>query len=265
MRQSTFRTASRFCHQPRVEGADLFSTYSFIGYTAAVCQRLHPSRIGWRGVATLDEPCAPCIPAISSSPFLNRRLSWPCDDVPKDDWSHWTCEVSEEDANWARKQVDHRTPTQELGVGLNNAVLDFLLTWALRSRRNGSLEFHHTMMIHTKETKKSMKPWITRVNNRLASMQSAIFEGRVWAMEHGQNYLMNWKSGMTQNSFKMGRSGALPSIDDVFAQLKLLMSHRRGNTYSGPMWPTFHPKKPTKKQEKRGVKTSTTTCIPKAR
>ena len=60
-------------------------------------------------------------------------------------------------------------------------------------------------------------------------MQSAIFEGRVWAMEHGQKLLDELEERYDSEFVQKwdASRGTAPSIDDVFAQLKLLMSHRR--------------------------------------
>ena len=101
------------------EFLDLFSTYSFIGYTATPFANvfIHPESDG-----VVSQHSGRTLRTLYPSDFI---LALPEPEgylglatmFPEDDWSHWTCEVSEEDADWARKQVDHRTPTQELGWG----------------------------------------------------------------------------------------------------------------------------------------------------
>lgn len=216
----------------------VFENYSFIGYTATPFANvfIHPNSDGVRSEFTGE-----LLPTLYPNDFI-LALPEPRGYLGlqtmfgEDDWSHWTCEVEEEDAAWARKQVDHRLPSQELGQGLNNAVMDFLLTWALRSIRSDSMEFHHTMMVHTKETKVSMKPWITRVTNRLRSMQDAISSGRAIAMAHGKK-LLDDLGARYQSEFVSKwdqERGDPPSEKEVFNRLKTLFRKR---TKDRARWP----------------------------
>ena len=94
------------------------------------------------------------------------------------EWGHWVSEVGDEEAQYIRRLTDKTSRSQELQPGIEDAIMDFILTWALRMDREGNSNFHHTMLVHTKETQETMHPLVFRISNKLRSWTHAIQAGK---------------------------------------------------------------------------------------
>lgn len=67
---------------------------------------------------------------------------------------------------WQVTDDEHAPPTKELPDSLIDALIDYLLTTAARRVRNEETK-HHSMLVHTKYTKKSMHPLSDRIRKHL--------------------------------------------------------------------------------------------------
>lgn len=73
---------------------------------------------------------------------------------------------SDGEAILVRKMIHEKyePKTTTLGDAFNSALRDHLITHALRIIRNDGVDdFHHSMLVHTKITKKSMRPLVNRI------------------------------------------------------------------------------------------------------
>jgi hypothetical protein len=94
------------------------------------------------------------------------------------DWEPRTVEVDEKEAEFIRKLTDKDSKSADLKEGIEKSLMDFILTWGLRIVRDGNSNFHHTMLVHTKETKATMHPLVFRIENRLKRWTRAIRAGK---------------------------------------------------------------------------------------
>ena len=101
------------------------------------------------------------------------------------DWEPRTVEVDEKEAAFIRKLTDKDSRSADLKEGIEKSLMDFILTWGLRIVRDGNSNFHHTMLVHTKETKKTMHPLVFRIENKLKAWTRAIRAGR-YAMSEAE-------------------------------------------------------------------------------
>jgi len=96
----------------------------------------------------------------------------------EDSWDYRVSEVTEKEALYIRRLTDKASRAQELREALEDSLRDFILTWALRMSREDGGQFHHTMLVHTKETQETMHPLVFRIKNKLESWTKAIQAGK---------------------------------------------------------------------------------------
>ncbi len=93
-------------------------------------------------------------------------------DEPK--WTNHLSKVEDEEADFYRENTEKRGLKESMKLGMEKSIFEFFTSLGVRIIRNdGDINFHHSMLIHTKETKDTMhgileavKPYVTRLRGQ---------------------------------------------------------------------------------------------------
>ena len=178
----------------------MFEHRAYVAYTATpfanVFAAVHEDQTEWPTlfprdfIVTLPEPQFYCgyaqlfPPSEYDAPYPYPRL----------------CEVSEDEAGWVRNLTDTTTITSELGIGLRNALMDHLITSALRSLRN-SMPVHQTMLVHTHRETNYMHPIVFRIKEQLKQWKP-VFSNLEWLLIGPQKRELEFFTERYRSEFK---------------------------------------------------------------
>lgn len=104
-------------------------------------------------------------------------------DEPK--WTNHLSEVVEKEADFYRRNTEKKGLKESMKPGMEKSIFEFFTSLGIRIIRNdGDSNFHHSMLIHTKETKATMhgiletvRPYVTRLRGAIQSKKQ-IEKGR---------------------------------------------------------------------------------------
>ena len=104
-------------------------------------------------------------------------------DSPK--WTNHLSKVEEKEANFYRKNTEKKGLKESMKPALEKSIFEFFTSLGVRIiRDDGNSNFHHSMLIHTKETKVTMhgiletvRPYVTRLRGAIQSKKQ-IEKGR---------------------------------------------------------------------------------------
>lgn len=142
-------------------------------------------------------------------------------------WTNHLAEVKKEEAEFYRKNTNVVNLDNGLREGLYNAILDFFISLGVRSIRSDTLVFHHSMLIHLKETKKSMKGIRLMVEELKTNIRNSIFE-----FEDYEDGFLNvgdtFESCKKFDEYykKYYSSSQYPSLSDVVGKLQEYLAQR---------------------------------------
>ena len=145
--------------------------------------------------------------------------------VPK--WTNHLVEIKREEAEFYRKNTNIVNLENGLKQGLKNAIFDFFISLGVKCVRSDSLVFHHSMLIHLKETKKSMRGIRLMVHELKASIRNSILEFEEYEfgfLTVGDTFDMCKK--FDQHYKKYYSSSQYPSMSDVVAKLQEYLTQR---------------------------------------
>jgi hypothetical protein len=138
-------------------------------------------------------------------------------DIPKE--NQFLQSVDEDEAIFYRKNADVKLPLDDgLRDGLKHATFDFFITLGIRFiRRDYDKDFHHSMLIHVKETKKHMHP-LKKTLEKFSDLMRNVFQYKEHTMENQKKLCKEFLDYYNGVFLKPPHEVKSPPSDDVLLE-----------------------------------------------